>query len=694
MRIIYLDFETYYDSDFSLRKMTTEQYLRDPRYQTILLMAAVNDGPIRGAWGHDDIATMLRELRVDAPDAVVVAHNARFDATIIEWIFGIRCNFVACTILMMRETGLARLIGQSLSALSDWLRERGHKIPPKGSTVTLASGQRLEDMSPQFKKEYAAYGSTDVGNLRAACSVLMPACSIESLQAMNMTLQMYTRPVFELATDMLATYLEKQHAERVEALQALADQHGFGSIDLFVKQLRSKPKFAALLDELGCTPPRKLSIKKSEKAGHDVYDYAFAKGDLEFLALQEHPNPDVRAVVNARLGHNSSINESRTRSFLELSQRGPMPVPLEYAKAHTGRYGGSDKINLQNLPKRGGDKTLRHSIKAPLGFEIGGADSSQVEARLLAYAAGQDDLLQLFATGGDPYCYMADAIYGCGYDTILSKAKPPEGVKPDPAYVKMRNVGKETVLGSGYGMSGVKFAERLEQQSLYLHPSDDEVNAYLTASIVPECDRVQAIEQYKADYHLEQARKINRIYRTTNKNIRGFWQVCQGVLDALVQGGSGYFGGPTGKLFYYDGQHSVFGEKVPGIMLPNGFWLLYHKLHIEYETDPDTGKNRKQFVYSFKEGRNFIRKRIYGGALTENLIQALAFAVLKWQAIRIHSVLPVRMNVHDEWMSVYAVSQRENARELYMYWMRQVPDWCAGAPLDCEFTHGSNYGDC
>lgn len=690
MRLVTGDFETYFDADYSLRKLTTEQYLRDPRYETIMLSAQVNDEKPEVAWGDRQVRELLGDMQLDRKDTIFVAHNGRFDGSIIEWKYGIRINMLLCTILMMRETGLSRLINESLASLADFLREQGYPIPRKGHEVTLAAGLHLSDMSTQFRRDYERYCLTDNAILRAAVNCLMPHCSVDALRAMNMSLQMYTRPVLRLDKPLLEEYLAKQQAERQVALETMAHKFDFQDVETFLKQLRSKPKFAALLERLHVEPPMKLSEKKTAKAGQPVYDYAFAKGDLEFKALLEHENPEVVQLVEARLGHNSSINESRTKSFIGVAERGTLPVPLEYAKAHTGRYGGSDKINLQNLPKRTGDKTLRSSILAPEGFEIGGADSSQVEARLLAYAAQERGLLSVFETGGDPYCYMAESIYGESSDYIRRMSKE-EHVQ---AYITKRNVGKETVLGSGYGMSGNKFSMRLKQQGIFLQPTTEQRNQFL-ATVISTDEKVRqaALVDYEERFHEAESKRINRIYRKKNEKVVAFWNVCERVLGWMVEGRSGYFGGPDGKLFFFDGNHMVFGKRVPGIMLPNGFWLLYHNLRT-FQEETANGKLRTQYMYDFKEGRNFMKKRIYGGALTENLIQALAFAVLKWQAVRIHAKLPVRMNVHDEWMSVYLSSQRAAVKQLYEHWMRKVPDWVRDAPLDCEFSFGNNYGEC
>ncbi|WP_286296502.1 DNA polymerase [Polynucleobacter sp. TUM22923] len=103
--------------------------------------------------------------------------------------------------------------------------------------------------------------------------------------------------------------------------------------------------------------------------------------------------------------------------------------------AHTGRWGGADKINLQNLPSRGANGgKLKKAIMAPKGYLMIDADSAQIEARVLAWLAGQDDLTEAFKNGQDIYSIMASAIYGKEVSEITKEE---------------RFVGKTTILGAG-----------------------------------------------------------------------------------------------------------------------------------------------------------------------------------------------------------------------------------------------------
>ena len=669
-RVIAADFETYYNTadgySLATKDMTTEKYVRDPRFQTICVTATVDGLTIYKAWGHDACRQLLLDLGVERKDTMMVAHNARFDGCVAEMTMGIRINMLVCTMHMMRITGLSRLIGESLRALADFLRSKGYPVPEKGHEVTNANGLRLEDMGPQFREQY------------------------------------------------------------------MARENGCADVTEFMKLLRSKQKFADLLRNMGVNPPMKESVKATEKkranlsdpawvaktktpkflaqlekegktwdqwAAEPVMDYAFAKKDTEFMELADSLDPKIAALVNARLENNSSQAESRTRRFIDCSERGLFVFALQYANARTHRYGADDGLNQQNLPKHSGDMTLRYSMEAPEGYEIGGADSSQVEARCLAYAAQETKLLNIFETGGDPYSYMANIIYGEPADEIKKWAKMDshglegEAKKRQAELSFMRFMGKKTVLGSGYQMSGNKFALTLRQEGIMLKPSREDVMAWLRMQpqTVVNNKRVLELEfnEYKLNFHLREAKRINWVYRTEHQRIKGFWDMCDWVLSKMCAGESGYFGGPDGCLFHFDGNHQLFGERVPGIQLPNGEWLVYP--YLESYKEDDTG-----FVkYRFRErkGKSWIEKHIYGGSLTENLIQALAFIILTWQAVRIHEVVPVKGNVHDEWFSVYPAHLRDRVKAVYEMAMRAVPPWVPGLPLNCEFSSGPSYGD-
>ena len=142
----------------------------------------------------------------------------------------------------------------------------------------------------------------------------------------------------------------------------------------------------------------------------------------EFKHLLTHQDERVQSLVAARLGNKSTLEETRTQRFIDIAKRGLLPVPVRYYAAHTGRWGGDDKINLQNLPSRGANANmLKRGIIAPQGHSIIDADSAQIEARVLAWLAEQDDLTEAFAKGEDVYKNMASRIYGVAESDVTKR---------------------------------------------------------------------------------------------------------------------------------------------------------------------------------------------------------------------------------------------------------------------------------
>lgn len=735
-RVVAFDYETYYSTEdgYSLSKMTTEQYVRDSRFQIICVTATVNGRDVYEAWGHEASRQLLLDLGVEKPGVLSVAHNARFDGCVGEMAAGIRFNMLVCTQHMMRVTGVSRIITESLESLANFLRSHGYAVPVKGNEVKHANGLRLENMSEAFKLRYMEYCKTDTIILFAAAMVLLPQCPVDTLRASSMTLQMYTRPAIRLNKKLLEKYYADIMAERQETLAGLAEEYSCSTVKQFVTKLKSRTMLAQMLRDLGVNPPMKESPKKTatlrknlqdeawvkkkknkkflaqleaqgttwdEWAESPVMDYAFSAKDTEFADLALHWDERVAALVTARLENNSSLAETRALRFIEASDRGLFVIALQYARARTHRYGADDGYNQQNLPKHKGGKELRYSMEAPDGFEIGGADSSQIEARLLAYAAQETSLLNIFASGADPYCYMAERIYGVPAEEIRKWAKldreevdklcPDDKIKQ--AVMDFRRfMGKKVVLGSGYQMSGKKFALTLRQDKVMLKPSKEQVTAWLRIqpSTVLSNKKVLKLEynQFLQEFHDKEARRINWIYRSSHPKIKAFWSTCDWVLGQMCQGKQGYFGGVDGKLFYYDGKHEIFGAPAPGIMLPNGEWIVYP--YLKTFKEEETGYTK--FVYQDIDKGKLVENYIHGGKLTENIIQALAFVILTWQAVRIHAVLPVKGNVHDEWFSVYPKELRPKAKAVYETAMRTVPPFVPGLPLNCEFSCGPSYG--
>lgn len=423
MEILVIDAETYYDKEFSLSKMTMEAYVRDPRFEVIMLGLRWPDGTKEIITGTEaEIQYRLDAIEWDK--YAVLAHNTLFDAAILSWRFGVNPRAWLDTLSMARA--MFGMKGNSLALLA-----RRYGLEDKGTAVQNAMGKRRADFTPQEFKQYADYCLHDA----ELCHELFFLMSngwykpetfdhrdpypMQELKLIDKLIRMYTEPVLRLNKERLEEHL----ADVVRRKEELLSNAGIAKEDLM-----SNPKFALVLEDFGVTPPMKTSPTTGKQA------FAFAKTDPGMKALLEHPDERVQAVVAARMGVKSTLEETRTQRFIDMAGRSPLfPVPLRYSAARTHRLGGTDGINLQNLPARGAQANkLKKCIEAPPGYVIIDCDSSNIEARMLAWLAGQDDLVEDFANGVDVYCKMSGKIFG------------KEVTKADK---KERFLGKTVVLG-------------------------------------------------------------------------------------------------------------------------------------------------------------------------------------------------------------------------------------------------------
>ena len=522
MNIIVLDFETFYSREFSLSKITTEEYIRDDQFEVIGVAVKENDGDTEWFSGtHEETQAYLD--RYDWSRSFVVAHNALFDASILSWRFGIRPMAILDTLSMARAIHGSEISNSLASLVSHY------GLGEKGTEVLDALAKKRGDFSPEDLSRYGDYCINDVDLTYRLFNVLIPHFKKTELKLIDITIRMFSEPVLQLNLPLLEQHLEDVRTRKERLLAAVQQDR---------ESLMSNQKFAELLKKCNVVPPTKISPTTGKET------LALAKSDEGFKALADHPDVRVQALVAARLGNKSTLEETRTERFIAIAKRGEMPVPLQYYAAHTGRWGGTDKINLQNLPSRGENKNkLKTAIMAPKGYVLIDSDSSQIEARVLAWLAGQHDLVEAFRNGEDVYKIMAAAIYAKERDEITKDE---------------RFVGKTTILGAGYGMGAAKFQAQLKTFN------------------------VQISEQ--------EATHIINVYRGTYSMIPDLWKQGQTVIEAMAAGQSAPYG---------NGCVAVSGRD--GILMPNGLYQRYPNLQKILD---DNGK--EQFVYSSRKGTNKI----------------------------------------------------------------------------------------
>lgn len=727
MQIFYADFETYYSTDFNLTDANSAgQYIGETQVQ--MMAWAIGGGDVNLAVGEDAIRKVLDQVSWDK--TAFVSHNTLFDGRVLRQRFGKTAVFYLDTLAMMRSLHWNQLFGgATLGHLSKVLQSMGLSIADKGSEIADAKGKYLYKFSnglwymhdTEITKDYllnmnrtktgklkvgkaykdptkvvsdaidlfhrfSEYCINDVKICRAGALEMVKLLPKAEIRYQDMITRCAIIPQLQMDVEKLKGALNKATTARRDAVRTVADKWFSGDMTEAKATLLSTGKLGILLkamggmtqedvdnfmSEEGYDPeppfiiPVKISEKESLKAGVPVYKYALAKKDPGMVELAKNPYPDLQEVLACRktvIYYNNYEIPRLNRFINEQEYSGQVGMPLKVSGAFTHRLGGSE-FNIQNLSSgrnEGQDATMRKSIIAPAGKVCVACDSSQIEARVLSFEANEEIALQEFRDGVDPYCSLASKIFQVPYDHMNAARKDEN--HPDHAVATLqRQTGKAGKLGLGYKMGAPAFVDYAETQKISLT--------------------------------LSESSRIVDVYRTTYAKTVAFWSECEDVLKRMIAGHTGYFGGPTGTLFYFDGTRTLAGRRTPGIMLPDGMWLTYTDLQMKERTYVDGTKRWNFCYYGIKEGRpTWIW--VYSGKIAENLTQALAFAIMKWQALNISTRYPIAFNVHDEWVVTCDIEDGPACRDFMIEQMRRVPEWAKGCPMNAEGSFAKRYGDC
>ena len=618
MSFVTLDFETYYSKDVGFSKQTTEEYLHDPAFHVIGVAIKVEDGEPEWVVGTPG-AIEAAFAKIDWKSSAVLCHNALFDCAILAWHYGIKPAYIVDTLCMARAIHGVDA-GGSLAKLAE-----RYSLGEKGSEVVNALGKRLQDFSPEELERYGEYCINDVNLTVKLYNRLANKLSIPEYDLIDMTIRMFTEPKLRLNDALLIERLDEVREEKRGLLADLMGTLNCDDEESVRVLLASNKKFAALLQLRGIDPPMKVSPTTGTET------LALAKTDEGFIALQEHEDPIVQQLCAVRLGTKSTIEESRIERFISIGERnkGFLPIPLKYYGAHTGRWSGQDGINMQNLPSRDKrKKALKNAIVAPDGYYIVNCDSSQIEARVLAWWADQWDVTEQFAKGEDVYSTFASKIYG----RPISKANPVE-----------RFVGKTCILGLGYGTG----AEKL-RHTLKTSPPG-------------------------ADLPLATCKSYVDLYRDVNYKIVGLWRECDTALQSMM--------GKVKKPFNLGISDCVMVD-LDGISLPNRLYIRYPNLRLNEEG---------RMIYDSRRGP----VNIWGGAMVENVVQALARIIVGQQMISLrHKGYTPILTVHDAAVCLVPKDNIEQALADITNIMSTPPQWATGLPVACEAKYGETYGEC
>ena len=621
MQLITLDFETYYDVGFSLSGLTTEEYIRHERFQVIGVGIKIDDGESRWITGtHNAIKHELDQI--NWKESVLLCHNTQFDGGILSFIFNIIPAIYLDTLSMARAVHGVD-VGGSLAFLVE-----KYNLGKKGTEVIDAKGKRLENFNQVDLRQYGEYCKNDVELTYKLFQILAPEFPEPEIKLIDLTLRMYTEPVLEVDDALLQARLEEVQAEKSELLKGLMTRLECDTEECVRGKLASNKQFAEILQELGITVP----LKVSPATGKDTY--ALAKGDQGFLDLCEHEDLYIQELCRVRLGTKSTIEESRIERFIGIGARnkGKLPIPLKYYGAHTGRWAGSDKVNFQNLPARDKKKkALKNAIIAPEGYQVINCDSSQIEARVLVWLAGQDDIVKWYEEGRDVYSEFASKVY----KRSITKEDKTE-----------RAVGKTCILGLGYGTGAKKLQQTLK----------------ISAGVVVE---------------EKEAQRFVDIYRDVNDKVIALWKDCENALKDIAAW-------PKDKKPYYIDKRKALLVTPQGIKLPNDLYIQYPGLTY------DISEAKSKYVY--KSRRGLIS--IWGGSVVENVVQALARIIVGEQMLEINKKYRPALTVHDAVVNVVPTVEINEAMKVITDAMSTPPSWAIGLPVACEANYGASYGDC
>ena len=622
MKLITLDFETYYTKEFGFSRLTTEEYIRDPRFEVIGVAVQVENG--EPEWFSGDRESLRKWLwKFDWKNSMVLAHNTLFDGAILHWHFGITPAVFLDTLCMARAIHGVDA-GGSLAKLAT-----RYQVGEKGTEVNDAIGKARLDFTPEDLAQYGEYCKNDVRLTYDLFNIMSKGFPMEELKLIDMTLRMFTHPLLYVDQETLTERLTDLNNEKSELLGSLKEQLKCDTEEEVRDKMSSNPKFAKVLESFNIIVP----LKKSPTTGKEVP--ALAKKDEGFIALTEHEDTFIQHLCAVRLGTKSTLEEKRIERFMEIGKRnkGMMPIPLKYYGAHTGRWSGTDKINFQNLPSRDvKKKALKKAIVPPDGYMVINSDSSQIEARVLPWLAGQDEVVKQFADGEDVYSIFATEVYG----RPITKKDPTE-----------RFVGKTCILGLGYGTGALKLQHTLSTSQPVSVKLDEE-----------ECKRIVGV------------------YRDKNDKVVDLWGEADRMLNQMLNGNI------TKPLQF--GKHACVYYDNDGIILPNNMRIRYPNIRRE---DID---GKSQIVYDSRKGTI----SIWGGAVVENVVQALARIVVGAQMVEINDTYRVALTVHDAAVVVIPDDEVDEAINLITGLMSKPPTWADGLPVACEAKAGATYGDC
>ena len=627
MNLLVLDFETYYDrASYTLKKMTTEAYIRDPRFEALCCGFYTQRDPVTGegpGFSHYAPQYLLETAlgTIDWENTGVLCHHAQFDGLILSHHFGIKPALWFDTLSMARLV-IGTHVSASLASLAAMF-----DLAPKTVPYDLFNGKRWKEISPNDQEALGEGAAHDCELTYQIFQKLLPHVPRVELELIDLTIRMFTEP--SLSADIDA--LDKIAADELEKKKVLLAELGMSYDEKGKppKELSSSTQFAAILTGLGVEVEYKPSPRNP-----DAMIPAVAKTDDFMKELLDDENEIISGLAAARIGVRSTIDETRAGRLASSARRGKLPIYLGYCAAQTNRWVGGDATNFQNF-KRGG--SIRNALVAGDGYKLLIVDKSQIECRFLEWEADEQEALDDFRKGGDPYVGIAGDFYG----RPVTKADKAE-----------RGMGKQIRLSCGYGAGGASIV-RTAKRGTYGPPV-----------ILTDAEGVAARD----------------LYRRNRPGVVALWKEGDEVLKfmaAPVEAETEWIRGTCRVFSHGDGSGRIVG--------PTGT-IMHYRLEWDEKDRSWKRKTRKGWV------------RIWGGVVVQNITEMLSRCDLGDNLVAIKNTFPARYEgdelaqglkllwvTHDE--AVYLVRDDENAPhylEHVLGIMRQPPPWASDIPLDAE----------
>ncbi len=508
--IVTIDYESYYASDFGFSKLNTIEYVQDERFLCHQVGIQINDESSEVYWGEDAITAALAEI--DWSNSALLAQNTMFDGFVLTQRYGHVPAYYLDTMAM----STAHWPNQSSSlknvALRIWPNDETMR---KGDELAISKGKR--ELTYDENKIISDYCDNDVFLCRAIFDYLLPFFPQKELDLIDITTRMMCEPTMVADTELLTEMRDNELLRIEQDIEAC----GVGR-----DVLSSNKKFFEYMQSIGLKPPTKINAKEKVTP-------CLSQSDIPYINFQEK-HPEYDTLWRARKSVKSTLKSTRSQRFLNsVGPNGTIPGPLRYYAAHTGRFGGTEKLNMQNLPR---NSDLRLSLCAPKDEFIYVSDLSAIEARITAWLADEQYLLACFANGICIYSDFAGNIYN---KKINKRDNPVE-----------RHVGKCAQLGLGFGMGAAKFQGTLE-------------GGGLGPKVFLKLDKVQ---------------DIVRLWRNTYPNIPTLWKRLEVKLANTIN--------PA-----FEETWRCLTFKNSSIILPNGMALKYNNLRFEEGQLVYEGKN-------------------------------------------------------------------------------------------------------